>query len=62
MNEAPDAFRVLRTHDDPDPLHYRGNLKILDSGALIIGQEGEPLLVIGPTAWARVEGVQETDS
>ncbi len=61
LNEPHKAFRVFRTHDDTDPVHYRGSLQLLDGGALLITQRGEPLLLLGPTGWVRVEGVLEND-
>ncbi len=41
LNDPRKAFRVFRTHDDTDPVHYRGNLELLDGGALRISQKGE---------------------
>lgn len=33
LNDPRKAFRVFRTHDDTDPVHYRGNLELLDGGS-----------------------------
>lgn len=61
LNGPDEAFRVYRTHDDTDPIHFRGTLELLDGGALRIQQGDEPLYLIGPTGWVRVEGVIDTD-
>jgi hypothetical protein len=57
LNNPDVAFRVYRTHDDTDPVHYRGTLELLEGGTLRIDQDDEPLLLIGPTGWVRIEGV-----
>lgn len=57
----PQPFKLIATHDDENPVHFRGSAELLDGGVLRIVQGDEPAYVVGPLGWVRLEGVVDDE-